>query len=368
MSAAEEIARGDELVLSHRIALPSFLGLSFRNGLLNLVTLTLYRFWGKTEVRRRLWRSIYLNDEPFEYTGRGVELFLGFLLALGVIVLPFLIIAFGAQLLGPLVAGLAVLPLYVVLGLLYGFGRFTAFRYLATRSSWRGIRFGMKGSPFTYALKWLGYGLLTIVSFGWFWPAAQRRLAAPLWDGLRFGDRRFGFDIARARETKVYGAYALGWIAAIIGYFVLVGLTLAILAPLAKTAQAGGPPPQPTLDQMLQIYALAGILALFYVVAFAPFHAAMLRSIVSGIGFEDARFRLRLKWPELAGLTLTNVVMATASFGFLMPFIEARTARFLIARLEAEGVVDMEGVRQSPEKGPRTGEGLADAFGAAAIS
>ena len=179
-------ASGEPIVLSQRGQLKSFLWLSLRNGLLNLVTLTLYRFWGKTEVRRRLWATTYLNDEPFEYTGRGIELFLGFLLALAVLVLPFLILVFGVQFLGPGAALLILLPFYAFLGFLIGFGRFTAFRYLATRTSWRGVRFHMRGSPVNFGLSWLGYGLLSGITLGWFWPAADRRLAGRLWDGARW--------------------------------------------------------------------------------------------------------------------------------------------------------------------------------------
>lgn len=366
MSTAEDVAVGDELVLTQRIAARPFLALSIRNGLLNLVTLTLYRFWGKTEVRRGLWRSIELNGEPFEYTGRGVELFVGFLLALLVIVLPFLVIVFGAQLLGPAVAGLIVLPFYILLGLLAGFGRFTAFRYIATRSTWRGIRFGMKGSPWSYAIRWFGYSFLAGSTLGWYWPAAQRRLAAPLWDGLRFGDRRFHFDLDRARKTKVYGAYAIGWVGFIALYIVLVAVVFGIVAPLARAAQSGAPA-QPTLSQIIEIYLAAGVAALGYVALLAPYHAAMLRSIVSGISFEDARFELKVKAFELAGLSVTNVLMVSFSFGLLMPFVEARTTRFIVDRVRASGQVDLASIRQRMDAGPRTGEGLADAFGLSPI-
>ena len=78
-----------------------FLGLSLRNGLLNIVTLTLYRFWGKTEVRRRVWQGVRLNGDAFEYTGRGKELFIGFLLALVALGLPMLLTVFAIQFGGP---------------------------------------------------------------------------------------------------------------------------------------------------------------------------------------------------------------------------------------------------------------------------
>ena len=358
-------AGGDQVVLSQRGELRSFLWLSLRNGLLNLITLTLYRFWGKTEVRRRLWATTYLNDEAFEYTGRGVELFLGFLLALGVIALPFLCVVFGAQFLGPQLAAMVLLPFYAFLGFLAGFGRFTAFRYLASRSSWRGVRFHLRGSAARYGLSWLGLSLLSGVTMGWFWPAAERRLAGRLWDGLSFGDKDFKFRIDDARRLEpIYGAYALGWICGIVGYIVFVAVIFAALAPQLKT---GGAPPTPTLHEFLVIYAAAGALALGYSVVFSPFHAAMLRSVVAGIGFGEVRFRLRVKWFDIALLTLSNLVLAAVSLGLLMPFIEARTRKFLIGRVETAGAIDLAAIRQAPDTGPRTGEGLADAFGIATV-
>ena len=152
----EGAAAGEDLRFHHTIQPSAFLGLSLKNGLLNLVTLTLYRFWGKTEVRRRVWRNVRLNDEPFEYTGRGGELFIGFILALVVLGLPFLIIIFGVQFLGPFVALMVVPVIYLLIFWLWGFGVFTAFRYMASRSTWRGIRFRLRGSPVNYAWKNLG--------------------------------------------------------------------------------------------------------------------------------------------------------------------------------------------------------------------
>jgi len=352
---------GQPVRVEQRAVPKSFLGLSLRNGLLNLVTLTLYRFWGKTEVRRRLWSSIHLNDEPFEYTGRGKELFLGFLFALTVIGLPFLIVIFGAQFLAPGLAGLIILPFYVFLSFLLGYGRFTAFRYIASRTSWRGVRFQLTGSPRSYGWNYMGYVWLSAVTLGWFWPAADRRLAGPLWDGLRFGDRPFRFRIEDARKEKVYGAYALGWVCMFVAYFFLMGALVAIMAPLVKAN--GGKPAEPTLDIIIQIYALTGAFALVYAVVFAPFQAAMLRSVAAGIGHDELRFKVRVKWYELAWMSLSNFVLLTFSLGFLMPFVEARVSRFLFDRLEISGTADLDGIGQAADLGPRTGEGLADAFG-----
>jgi len=369
MSEAETAASGGErVVLSQRGELMSFVWLSLRNGLLNIITLTLYRFWGKTEVRRRLWSTTYLNDEAFEYTGRGVELFVGFLLALLVLVLPGLLLVFGVQFLGPMFS-LLLLPFYLFVFFIVGLGRFTAWRYLATRTSWRGIRFHMRGSAVGFGWAWLGYALLSGITLGWFWPAADRRLHGRIWGGLSFGDHDFEFNIDEARKEPVYGAYTLSWVLGVVGYFAFVGVLLGVMYPEIEAAarNPGGAPPARTLHDILSIYAAAGGFALFYAFAMTPFHAAMLRSIAAGIALKDVRFRLRLGWFDIAGLTLTNIIFLAISFGFLLPFIEARSRKFLIGRLETTGGLDLAAIGQAQGLRPRTGEGLADAFGITTI-
>ena len=47
--------------------------LAIVNFLLNLVTLTIYRFWAKTNVRKHIWSCVHINGQPLEYTGRGLS-------------------------------------------------------------------------------------------------------------------------------------------------------------------------------------------------------------------------------------------------------------------------------------------------------
>ena len=48
---------------------------------LTLLTLGIYRFWAKTRVRKYFWSSVSVDGDSFEYTGTGLEKFLGFLVA-----------------------------------------------------------------------------------------------------------------------------------------------------------------------------------------------------------------------------------------------------------------------------------------------
>jgi uncharacterized membrane protein YjgN (DUF898 family) len=365
---SEPPPQGEMLNFSTTIDPGRFLGLSLKNGLLNIITLTLYRFWGKTEVRQRVWRGVRLNDEAFEYTGRGVELFVGFLLALVVLGLPFLIVIFGIQFTQHWAFMLALFPLYIGLFWLWGFGVFAAFRYMASRTTWRGVRFQLKGSATSYGWAYLFAVFLSGLTAGWYWPYAERHLASRVWEELRFGDRRLRFSMARSERHGIYGAFALGWFGSLIGYFGLMGLAVA-------AAMAGGDMFQPSPDGQAQvpsimftimIYAAMLAISPIALLIWAPYQAALLRSITAGITLDDAGFKLNVKAIPLWWLTVTNLFLLLITFGFLMPWVQARTARFLIQRLESTGHARLDLARQAA-RGPGSGEGLADAFGFSSI-
>lgn len=365
---SEPPPEGEPLRFSTTIEPGRFFGLSLKNGLLNLITLTLYRFWGKTEVRQRVWRGIRLNDEAFEYTGRGVELFVGFLLALLVVGLPFLIVIFGIQFTQHWAFGLALLPLYLGLFWLWGFGVFSAFRYMASRTTWRGVRFRLKGSASAYAWNYLLAIFLGSLTFGWFWPQAERQLASRVWEELRFGDRRLRFRMERSERHGIYGPFALGWFGTLFGYVALSVILVAAAMAAGPSLQpsADGQPPVPSVLFTLMTYALILAVSPIFLLIWAPYQAALLRSIAGGITLDKSTFTLNVKAIPLWWLTVTNLFALLVSLGFLMPWVQARTARFLVQRLESTGTARLDLAHQA-ERGPGSGEGLADAFGFSSI-
>src|SRR5262249_57380408 len=56
--------------------------LMIRGGVLQAITLGIYRFWLFTDMRRFLWASTAVEDQTLEYTRTAVELLIGFLLAI----------------------------------------------------------------------------------------------------------------------------------------------------------------------------------------------------------------------------------------------------------------------------------------------
>jgi len=58
-------------------------GIYLRNVLLGIVTCGIYTFWGKTRVRQYLYGQTEFAGDRFAYHGTGMELFRGWLKAVG---------------------------------------------------------------------------------------------------------------------------------------------------------------------------------------------------------------------------------------------------------------------------------------------
>ena len=155
------------------------IGLSIANFIYRLFTLGIYDFWARTEVRKRLWSAIRLDGEPLVYTGTGKELFLGFIIVFGLVLLPMLLLSAGIILVfGPTspVAQLFPLALYVFIFLLFGVAIYRAQRYRLLRTSWRGIRGSLDGNSWNYGWTYFWTFLLIPLTLGWIIPWRTTKL------------------------------------------------------------------------------------------------------------------------------------------------------------------------------------------------
>ena len=186
-------------------------GIAATNGLLGLVTLGFYRFWGKTRFRRYLWGRVGFDGDAFEYTGTGKELFLGFLVAIAVLIPLGILFAFiefafptdpTAQVVIGVVKGLSIL-------LLVQFAIYRARRYRLTRSLWRGIRGGQTGSAVKYAFVALGWYVLVGITLGLAYPVMRTALQRYRTENTWFGTERFTFQ---GRAGALFWRWFLAWL------------------------------------------------------------------------------------------------------------------------------------------------------------
>src|SRR5215470_12729688 len=149
--------------------------LMIRGGVLQAITLGIYRFWLFTDMRRFLWASTAVEGETLEYTGTAVELLVGFLLAIGILI-PVYALLFVASLELGILSALSGVLAFVVLA---GFGQYAVYRarrYRLTRTVFRGLRFHQAGSAVRYAVRALLWWIPTAMTLGLASPWATANL------------------------------------------------------------------------------------------------------------------------------------------------------------------------------------------------
>jgi uncharacterized membrane protein YjgN (DUF898 family) len=343
------------------------IGLSIVNFLLRIVTLGIYHFWGKTEVRRRIWSAVRVNGEPLEYTGTGKELFLGFLVVLAVVFLPVALGVFAVTVaFGPnsVATGLFQLLIYVALFFLVGIAMHRALRYRLSRTRWRGIRGGLEGSSWRFAWMHFWTALLVPLTLGWVLPWRAAKLQRLLSNDMRFGDRPFRCE---ARSGPLYGPFAIVWFGSV-GLFFLAGLVVtgvqfAVLAGMPPPGSLGPdtmPRPNPAVIGAI-VLAMVGFYILFGILM-AWYSAAKINHFATHTHYEGATFRGNATAGSLIWLVISNMLILIVTLGLLAPVAQARAARYMVDRLSIDGAVPLAGIVQRAEDPMRRGEGLAQAF------
>lgn len=328
------------------------IGLSFKIFFLRIITLGIYHFWGKTRVRRVLWQAIRMNDQPFEYTGTGKELFLGFLITIFLVFTPLVLIIVGAMLVlgqnNPL-AIIIMAAVYIFFFYLIGVAIYRARRYRLSRTRWRGIRGTMTGSPWAFAWTHFWTALMLPLSLGWAFPWRRVKLNKILTDETRFGDRNLEFS---GTTRPLYKPFAVLWIGSIIFYGAIGGLSayIASQGSAANTSLA------------LLIIPLVLLFIIGFIIASVWYAAKEMNYFAACTRFDQAGFRLKATTGSLIGLSLMNLLILIISLGIAMPVIQVRVVRYFISRLDMIGTVDFASIGQAKDQMDKTGEGLAEAF------
>lgn len=332
------------------------------NLLFSVLTLGLYRFWAITRVRAYLWSRTFFHDDPLEYTGTGKELFLGFLVAGALVLVPLVGLQYGASLLqatgeGELAAAAWGLYMLVVLSLT-PIALYRARRYRLNRTVWRGIRWGQGGSAILYALRWIGFGLLTLVTLGLAYPwqsiALERYRLGNTYFGsypLAFGGK--GADLLR-RWLTAWGAGL-----AVVLVFGVLPQTL-ILDGFDVTTMTVDP--QTLFERVALSLLTAGPAGLMLFGLFCWYKAKELRYVASQTTYQGLRFSCTVTGGQLAWLAIGNLLLRLLTLGLAAPYALVRTARLLARTLSAEGGIDFDRVRQNADARSSMGEGLAAAL------
>ena len=335
--------RGDRLI-----------GLGVVNGILKILTLGLYSFWAKTEVRRRLWSFTRFNGEPLEYTGTGKELFLGFLIVFGVVILPVTLSGFAVALLFPgQKAALSIYQAAIYLGffLLVGNAMYRAQRYRLSRTQWRGIRGALVGSPGRYGWTyfWTLAAPITVIaimagaiawSIGpqvggaimlagllaelWILPWRSNKLQAIITSDMRFGDRPLSYT---GKSGPLYKRYTFAWLGTAVVFVAAVFATSLYVLQSELYAQILLKQFKPTLPDALAFAGIWLTAIILIGVITAWYRATQMNHFAKHTHFEGATFRGEATGKSLMWLVLSNWLLSV--IGLLVGVLAAGTLIYL---------------------------------------
>jgi len=347
--------------------------IALRNAVLNILTLSLFRFWARTRVRRYLWSRTSVLGDPLEYDGRGVELFAGFILIVALLVVPLVSVSLSLQLFvppeSPIVA-LYAFVIYVGVFYLYGVARYRARRYRLSRTLWRGIRFGLKGSWILYGARTLVLSYLTGFSLFLVYPIQRFVLMKDIMRHTMIGDRPLRFE---GSASRLYPSFAFAWVFSIVG---VVGLLFALKSGLASAEDSGFLPfginiadvganrasPKTVLILGIATLLFYRLVGLVLAVTLSWYRAAELVYFAECASLDGLRFRFRASGLAVMWLYVGNSLLLLLTLGFALPLAQMRTFKFFFKRLTAEGTIDIAAIGQSDAPYPVVGEGLAEFF------
>lgn len=332
-----------------------YLPIALSNLGLTIVTLGIYRFWAKARERRYLWSRTRFIDEHLEWTGTGKEMFIGFLVAMAIVVPALLFFQFGLQAMimrgHGAAAGLLFLGIYLGLFYLFGIARFRSLRYRLTRSWWRGIRGGSDNPGFKYGWSAMWKPIVGGMALGLLIPRSMVSLWNERWNAMSFGPDRFE---SGADHTGLTGRWILVLLAPVIATLLLV--VVAGGASMSSAERSLGL----ILFNGVLVYGLIGLAGIAY-------YAAFFRQCIDSLSLGDLDFTFDATSKDWLLLFLGDIALVIGTLGVGMTFLGYRHWSFFIQHMGAAGNVDPEALVQSTTRAPKGAEGLADAFDIGAI-
>ena len=371
-------------------------GLLVKNAVLTFLTVGIYRFWARAALRRYWWGSIVIAGDPLEYTGTGLELFVGFLMFLG-IMLPFGLVYGLTALLAasnPLTGGLLRLVEVFLFLMLIQIVTFRARRYRLSRTLWRGVRASQGGSSWEYLLLVFKWTLLSVITLGITVPWARIATTRYLMDRTALGDLEARFD-GRGHHlvlpwiapfVLLYGAFGvflalnidqigkfgpgvvprgiwlvvLGYVGAAVGFLVYLLIELRYTARHTRFGEVQLGSALPIGGIVLTIFGFL-IVAMLVLFGFGLF-AGLIIWLTGGGGAHAAG---ATAMPSFASVIPAIVIVLIGSLfiGVLrILWVDRSIVRRLCDTMSLTNVDRLDRIGQSTAPIPSAGEGMADAF------
>lgn len=294
-------------------ALPTELAPLVTKGiLLTVVTLGIYRFWYRTNLRRWYRTNTVVDGDALAFHGTAKELFIGFLIAIAIFVPLYGLFIAAGTFAGERLATIVSALYGIVFLALAQFGLYRARRYRLTRTSWRGVHFDQDGSAWRYAFVSIGYMILSAITLGLLFPLLRLKTEALRIRHTRFGSAKGSFD---APLSPLLKRWVVTWVGMML-VLVIPGLIVAGFArdPAKLASLFGG------LRGMIGVFAALCLILVLMVLLWTRYVAFEFRHFTNHTRIGEVQFRsefpigIYAKRVILYMLAVTAVLIGAALF------------------------------------------------------
>jgi uncharacterized membrane protein YjgN (DUF898 family) len=283
------------------------------NLLLSVVTLGIYSAWAKVRRLQYFHRNTRVAGFGFDYHGPPAAILKGRLIAL-----VWMLLYFGASLLGPLATFAAIGVLMLAMPWVVA----RSLRFRLHNTSYRGVRFQFSGSTRSAYWVYLGLPLVSVLTLFILVPFAQHQAKRYQYDNSALGRTPFAF------KAPVGDFYVAIVVAGFLSFALFVAGMIGIAVVMIASGQTSPQDPNAELP--------AGFLPLFLIVygiailaGQALVTARLQNTIWEHTRLGGHRFVCRLKAWRLFVILLTNLALTLLTLGLYRPFAQVRLASYL---------------------------------------
>jgi uncharacterized membrane protein YjgN (DUF898 family) len=296
----------------------SLFGIMFVNMLLTVITLGIYAAWAHVANRKYFYQETELEGTRFEYHAKGIEVFIGYLKAFGVIVVFYIAMAGIGFLSGgnTTVIITAAIILYLALFALIPVAIHGSLKYEMAKSSWRGIYFGYRGDLQTLVIEFLKGILLTLVTFtlysSWFTVNIRKYITG----NLKFGSISFSYE---GDGSKLFFINLKGFFLTLVTF---------------------------------------GIYFFWYIAEVQRYHTNNTKAFQNG---REIQFKSDVTGGDVFGNSIVNMLLIIFTLGIAFPWVICREVNFMYLHLSFEGDFRADELQQTERNfNDATGDGLAN--------
>jgi uncharacterized membrane protein YjgN (DUF898 family) len=306
------------------------------NLLLSIVTLGIYSAWAKVRRNQYFYASTKLAGSSFEYHGNPMAILKGRIAALVLLGGYNIALRYSVPLGLVMMAVVAAVMPWLV---------WKSLQFSLHNSSYRGIRFGFRGSLGSAYLHYLLLPIASVLTLGLATPYVHQRLKQFQHSESRYGGTHFSFNASVGAFYKTYGVFLGLLIGGGFALGVVGAITGGVAAVLSGASGASG------AVILLIIFSYAYFLCVGWALM------AVLQNLIwNHTQLGTHRFKSTMTWPRLAGLYITNTLGIVFTLGLFIPFAHVRALRY---RLESTSLL----VNGSLDDVVANKDGTVDSFG-----